>query len=126
MSNPKQQLPAWYYRLLAIEVKEERDIYPEDLEESEVDKDGGESVSTSHECVCNTDFCECGSWDEDDKVSERSYNGSDAHCYYELKGEREERKRELRDIRQLEQEEKKEQYIFEETRKRRSKVCTNL
>ncbi len=33
MANLRQELPAWYYRLHALTVKEDRDLIPEDFDE---------------------------------------------------------------------------------------------
>ncbi|ODH26629.1 hypothetical protein ACO22_04506 [Paracoccidioides brasiliensis] len=33
MDNPRQELPAWFYRLHALTIKEDRDVTPEDFDE---------------------------------------------------------------------------------------------
>ncbi|KAK5998076.1 hypothetical protein PT974_00448 [Cladobotryum mycophilum] len=101
-----RQLPAWYARVFAITLTQDRDPYSEEFDEdlSELDEDtksdGNEGdededkKSGGHECDCDADAAhECKR--EADNVSERSYNGSDASYYYELKDRREGRKREL-------------------------------
>ncbi|RMZ87475.1 hypothetical protein DV736_g5298, partial [Chaetothyriales sp. CBS 134916] len=69
-------IPSWFDRVRAISFKEDRDVtaddFDEDLSELEDKADG----------------------DTDPDDSDRSYDGSDADHYYELKGEREERKQE--------------------------------
>jgi hypothetical protein len=52
--------------------------------------------SDEKECDCDGDAseCECDLEDEDEKA-EKSYDGSDADDYYELKETRKERKREI-------------------------------
>ena len=94
--------------------------FDEDLSEPEDDKeqerDDSEQSTKEEDCACGWDDLECDcqvdyndNTDEDE--SERSYNGSDADCYYELKEEREERKQEkLR-----ERKEKEQQREFEKT-----------
>jgi hypothetical protein len=104
MVHPRRKLPAWYYRVLAVKIKEDREIYPEDFDEdlSDLEDDSEEGQEEDDDDD-----------DDDDEMSDRSYNGSDADCYYELKEEREERKRELQEIREDEQEAKEEQQRFE-------------
>ncbi|PNP58881.1 hypothetical protein THARTR1_01129 [Trichoderma harzianum] len=107
---PGQQLPAWYYRLVALTIDKNRDVRPEDFDEDLSDIDatpnhsGGGKSPSALDCDCDGEDseCDCQSW----HVSERSYNGSDADYYYELKDEREERKQQLRDMEAEEKEEK--------------------
>jgi hypothetical protein len=139
MVNPRQKLPAWYHRLLALTMKEDRDVYPEDFDEdlsdledsSEVEEEE-ERASMRSECRCDKEYCECESqnqdddddvYDSDSRISGRSYNGSDAGYYYELKDEREERKRELQNIRELEQKAKEEQQTFERNMEKEVQSC---
>lgn len=82
-------LPAWYYRVSAIEF-EGRDITPydfdqdiSDLEEtSETSKDGHGTACASCERYEEGDDwnceCELSSSDQEDSSSQRSYDGSDA------------------------------------------------
>jgi hypothetical protein len=133
MVNPRQKLPAWYHRLLALTMKEDRDVYPEDFDEdlsdledsSEVEEEE-ERASMRSECRCDREYCEYESQNQDDedaydsdgRISDRSYDGSDAGYYYELKDEREERKRELQNIRELVQKAKEEQQTFERNKEK--------
>jgi hypothetical protein len=101
-------LPSWYYRVQGISFKENREVrgydFDEDLSEMEEDKeqesDNAEQVKEEEEhCTYGGDDSECDCQFEDDDMdeddeSERSYDGSDAECYYELKEEREARKQE--------------------------------
>jgi hypothetical protein len=100
-------LPAWYYRVASLEYTRGRDPYPEDFDEdlSELEES---DESDEEECECDGDAseCECDLEDED-KESERSYDGSDADNYYELKETRKERKRELLEQRERHEKEKK-------------------
>ncbi|KAF3062541.1 hypothetical protein CFAM422_010585 [Trichoderma lentiforme] len=101
---PGQKLPAWYYRLVALTIKEDRDVEPDDFDEDISDIDRTPDPSEV-DCDCDPDEdCECD--DQSSHGSERSYNGSDADYYYELKDEREERKQELREMKKEEREEK--------------------
>ena len=103
---PVTKLPAWYYRLL----KEFREIYPEDFDEDlsdlevgtncseeeesgEHEVQGGEIEGNDDEDTENSDYE--GSNESEDVESDRSYDGSDADYYYELKEEREDRKNQL-------------------------------
>lgn len=95
---PGQKLPAWYYRLVALTIKKKRDVRPEDFDEdlSDIDIDATPDPLEPN-CDCDSEEdCECD--DQSLHSSERSYNGSDADYYYELKHEREERKEELWDM----------------------------
>ncbi|KAJ2968511.1 hypothetical protein NQ176_g9146 [Zarea fungicola] len=106
-----KDLPVWYHRLLAITIKEDRDIEPDDFdkdisdleETSETTETSDGSVPAICECDRDSDDCDCecesSGHDGEDHSSQRSYDGSDADYYYELKYEREERKRELQEIR---------------------------
>jgi hypothetical protein len=100
-------LPAWYYRVRAIRFEEDREVYGHDFDDdlSELEEDeeqGGDDSEQPGRAV--KDVCECGGDDPecdcqfdygtDEDESERSYDGSDADYYYELKEEREERKQE--------------------------------
>lgn len=123
-----RSLPSWYFRVLSLCYKGDREVEPwefdEDLSELEDDKEqesggvkqrreeevgevGGAEAEEYCECGREDDECSCyfesDSGGDESEESERSYNGSDADCYYELKGEREERKREkLRERKQKE------------------------
>ncbi|KAL6813178.1 hypothetical protein GGI42DRAFT_165734 [Trichoderma sp. SZMC 28013] len=114
---PGQKLPAWYYRLVALTIKKDREVLPEDFDEdlSDLDStsnDSGEGKNPSDpDCDCDDEDCECD--DQSSQSSERSYNGSDADYYYELKDEREERKEELWDIKVEERKEKERWRKFE-------------
>lgn len=83
-ASRRAELPSWYYRVLPLvldrspfEPKDPK-LYDEDL--SELDEKSGQRDDAEEE--------------ESDCESERSYDGSAADLYYELKQEREERKRE--------------------------------
>lgn len=81
-SAPRRtELPSWYYRVLGLRW----DQSPFDYKDSE---DFDEDLSELEEGSKQKDDA------ESDCESERSYAGSDADLYYELKQEREERKRE--------------------------------
>ncbi|OJD24295.1 hypothetical protein ACJ73_04341 [Blastomyces percursus] len=88
MVNPSQRLPAWYRRLHALTIKEDRDVTPEDFDE---DLSSVSRFSIDSEA----DVDEEDEIDRVDTLSNRSYNGSGADYYYELKAERKERKLEL-------------------------------
>ncbi|KAH6612871.1 hypothetical protein B0J18DRAFT_473788 [Chaetomium sp. MPI-SDFR-AT-0129] len=107
-SRPTQKdtrnLPSWYLRLLAFSYQGDREVHPwdfdEDLSELE-EQDDGSKQEKENDCECGGHDPECGcqflsdsDMDEDGR-SERSYDGSDADYYYELKEEREDRKHEL-------------------------------
>ncbi|KAF4961378.1 hypothetical protein FSARC_10194 [Fusarium sarcochroum] len=115
---PKLSRPAWYYRLVALTIKKDRDVEPEDFDEdiSDLDETAEDSTSEEGGCVCDSDSeneCECFDEPIDDNQSQRSYTDSDADFYYELKSEREERKRELRDIKEHERKQKAERRVLE-------------
>ncbi|KJZ68826.1 hypothetical protein HIM_11786 [Hirsutella minnesotensis 3608] len=112
---PRRELPAWYYRLVVLTIKEDREVYPEDFDEDLSDLDeahensdrGSNTINVDYECDGEDSECECPLHpDAADTLSERSYNGSDADFYYELRDEREERKRELRDMKERERTER--------------------
>ncbi|KAF4995422.1 hypothetical protein FDECE_12811 [Fusarium decemcellulare] len=111
--SPEPTLPAWYYRLLRITIEEDRPIDPEDfdedisdLEESSEDE-RSDCGSVGSECLGDLDD------DDDDNMSVRTFTGSEADFYYELRPEREERKRFLRDVRLANQPLKEEEREFE-------------
>ncbi|KAH7137595.1 hypothetical protein EDB81DRAFT_799641 [Dactylonectria macrodidyma] len=122
-SAPKRSLPPWYYRLVALTIKEDREVEPydfdEDLSDLEEPNENAEkdndSMHGSCECDNEDSDCDCESLghDTDDSLTQRSYDGSDADYYYELKYDREERKRERRDIRNSERKAKEAQRDFE-------------
>ncbi|KAF4986293.1 hypothetical protein FDECE_16026 [Fusarium decemcellulare] len=119
-STPKPRPPSWYCRLVVLGIKKNRDIRPHDFDEDLSDlEESGETAENDafaeEECGCEGSDCECESLDGDtgDNQSEKSYNGSDADYYYELKFEREERKRELRDCRERERKAKEERRVSE-------------
>ncbi|KAH6951124.1 hypothetical protein BKA56DRAFT_440623, partial [Ilyonectria sp. MPI-CAGE-AT-0026] len=117
-------LPAWYYRLVVLTIKEDRVVYPEDFDEdlSDLEADenserGSNMINANCECDDDDSECECQLHpDGADTLSERSYNGSDAGFYYELRDEREERKRELRDTKERERTEKQRRRELESNR----------
>jgi hypothetical protein len=78
--------------------------FDEDLSELEESDESGKKG-----CDCDGDASECEyDLEDEDKMSEKSYDGSDADNYYELKETRKERKRELLEQRERHKEEKKE------------------
>ncbi|KAK4232752.1 hypothetical protein C8A03DRAFT_39621, partial [Achaetomium macrosporum] len=107
--SDRRILPSWYYRVHALRLNEDREEngydFDEDLSELEEDSEQRRDAEQLKEEEGGED-CECGGKDlecdcqfedddnMDDDESERSYEGSDADYYYELKEEREERKRE--------------------------------
>ncbi|KAK4139212.1 uncharacterized protein C8A04DRAFT_40907 [Dichotomopilus funicola] len=121
-----RDLPSWYFRVLAFSYKGDKDVLPRDFdediseleEEDDDSKQGEEKEKLENDCECGGDDPECDcqflsdSDVDEDGESERSYNGSDADYYYELKEEREERKRELL----REQKERKEQRDMEKAK----------
>ena len=106
--RPNNKFPAWYYRVATPAViSGEREIYPEDF-----DKD----LSELEEKEVETSESDC---DSEDEGSEKSFEGSDAEHYYELKDERQERKREL-----LEERKSMERYRkYEKTKRKRGARC---
>lgn len=115
-----RNLPAWYYRLVRTTIFEDREIggddFDEDLSEIAICSTCSKEESC---CKCNgaeqdvlgEDAEDSDDDDEDseDAVSERSYNGSDADYYYELKEQREDWKREVR-------EQKEKVYAFDKSK----------
>lgn len=106
-----RNLPPWYFRVLNIEYTKNRDARPADFDQDLSELEDVEPVEREvRGCVCpplaSDDSeeweCECGyDPDEDsDSFSEKSYEGSDADCYYEMKEQREERKHDVRARRQ--------------------------
>lgn len=99
-----QNLPAWYQRLIAVTIKEDRDIEPGDFDQDISDLEETSNANTNSDgsacasCKCGGYSDEC-NYDRDNWSSRRSYDGSDADYYYQLKNEREERKQELQEIR---------------------------
>lgn len=109
------RLPAWFYRVCGVRFDARKGDYrdgnahdfDEDLSELEEDSEQGDNADKQFreergETV-EMDDCECGGEDsecdcqseydsDDDNDSERSFQGSEADYYYELKEEREERK----------------------------------
>ncbi|KAK5994451.1 hypothetical protein PT974_04925 [Cladobotryum mycophilum] len=114
-----RELPAWYCRLVILTMGEDREIEPWDFDEdiSELGEGEGDSDpdGLSVACECDSeDECECDFLDdEEEKQSERSYAGSDAGYYYELKDQRTVRKMELRDEKQRVQKERNSVREFE-------------
>ena len=125
-------LPSWYYRVQALSFKENREVnandFDEDLSEPEKDRvQEGDDIKQfkkeKQDCRCGggDPECDCQFEDEndidEDDESERSYDGSDADYYYELKEEREERKQEkLREQKEKEREREMERTMEEEVR----------
>lgn len=121
-------LPSWYYRVMLTCIKENREVYAydfdEDLSEMGDDKgqegDGAEqSKNEEEDCICGSEDSECVCQIKDvdmdkDDVSQRSYDGSDAGCYYDMKYEREERKREKLQERKEKEEQQEMERIKEE------------
>lgn len=104
-----RELPAWYRRLVILTITEDRDVEPWDFDEdiSELGEgEGNESDGSDVACTCDDeDDCEC-YLSGDDEESERSYTGSDADYYYELKEQRTDRKMQLHDEKEQQQEER--------------------
>jgi hypothetical protein len=100
--KPRDEFPAWFYRVAGIEWNENRDYRPTDYDEDLSELEEADEPSSEQDSVCECDYSGCeeerhledeeDSWDN---KSERSRQGSVADYYYELKDEREERKREL-------------------------------
>nr|KMM68707.1 hypothetical protein CPAG_05031 [Coccidioides posadasii RMSCC 3488] len=111
MVNPRQAFPAWYYRLHALTIKEDRDVIPEDF-----DEDLSSLSSLSLDSGADDD--EDDVVDRDDTVSIRSYNGLDADYYHELKADRKARKLELKEIRERNQQFKDSQRTFDQDKER--------
>ncbi|KAH8588756.1 hypothetical protein B0O99DRAFT_655799 [Bisporella sp. PMI_857] len=93
-------LPSWFYRVHSISFTENREVYAGDFDEdlSELEDQTRDDVGQSKwDYKCGGEDPECDCYHEsddmdDDGESERSYDGSDADYYYELKEDREERK----------------------------------
>ncbi|OBT47088.1 hypothetical protein VE00_03132 [Pseudogymnoascus sp. WSF 3629] len=83
------------FRAVPSTVLKYTDPHPEDFDEDLSELEESDELDEK-KCECGGDAseCECDLADEH-KESERSYNGSDADIYYELKETRKERKREL-------------------------------
>lgn len=107
-------LPAWYYRIVQI-TRTNKDkvceaLDPEDPRWNFRDQDFDEDLSEldsedydsrdipEHRDDCDWHDCDCLE-EKDHAESERSYDGSDADYYYELKAERRERKWDLERLR---------------------------
>ncbi|KAH0490753.1 hypothetical protein TgHK011_002207 [Trichoderma gracile] len=111
--------PAWYCRL--VNLPQEYDIedadFDEDIsvlhegEEESLDPDAFDDDESIRRCDCassDMEDCECDEEEDsapekemdDGAESERSYQGSDADYYYELKEQRIQRKIDLRDLRE--------------------------
>lgn len=118
---PGNDLPAWYFRLVALTIKKDRDVYPEDFDEdlSDIEEiqtySGAGNTPSELDCDCDgqDSECDCQLSNSREDGSERSYNGSDAGYYYELKDEREERKQQLRDMKERERTERERLREFE-------------
>ncbi|KAF4627162.1 hypothetical protein G7Y89_g10997 [Cudoniella acicularis] len=82
-----------YYRVAAFEFTKGREVHPADFDEdvSELEEEEDEKAECD-ECDGDDSDCECR---REDDESERSYDGSDAGYYYELKEDRQKRKRAL-------------------------------
>lgn len=106
----QREFPAWYYRVVGIAFDRGRDVYSEDFDEDLSDLEVGSTCSEEEEEEISRGFDdEDESEKSEDAISERSFSGSDADYYYELKEEREYRKRELR-------KEKTEAYVFDKSK----------
>ncbi|KAH0425349.1 hypothetical protein CcaCcLH18_11005 [Colletotrichum camelliae] len=115
----ERPLPAWYYRVSALYPRPDDEVVSEDFDEDISDLESFKHGSTNEvavtaqgDCDCEDDDCEHRAedgedvFDSDDSESERSYNGSDADRYYELKELREDRKEELRKLAKEREDEK--------------------
>lgn len=110
---PNQSRPAWYYRVLHLSFKRRnqatyRSDYDMDLSDLEEKEEQEEKPFKCNECMQDPDddpeWDDCDHMDDDD--GERSYQESDADCYYEMKEEREERKREMKEAKDAEAKER--------------------
>ncbi|KAL7965828.1 hypothetical protein HDV63DRAFT_386339 [Trichoderma sp. SZMC 28014] len=103
-----KELPAWYHRVRALEVAREEvgkdlawDAFDEDLSDLEPESDADADDVPFVRCGIGDHESDCGcpspdaSDDDEDGLSERSYNGTGADDYYRLRDLREDRKREL-------------------------------
>ncbi|KIW41795.1 uncharacterized protein PV06_05408 [Exophiala oligosperma] len=128
--------PSWYRRALLISFKENGEVnaydFDEDLSELEEDKEQGTDDIEPFQsedrddpgCECDDEDLECNCKFENDNMgeddgSERSYDGSDADYYYELKEERDERKQ----AKLRERKEKERQRDIEKTREEEVRVA---
>lgn len=102
----RENLPDWYKRVCSIEILRGREVYPEEFDEDISEYEDAEKYTNEHECE---DGVDCGCSLEEDG---RSYDGSDAEEYYELKEKRERRKEALLEMENL----KKEQVVYEKKR----------
>lgn len=109
--SPAKELPAWYRRVRALEVARKEvgkdlgwDAFDEDLSDLEPGSDADDDDTPAVRCDISDHDSDCArpspdasddDMDDEDGLSERSYNGPDADDYYRLKGLREDRKREL-------------------------------
>ncbi|KAI1405383.1 hypothetical protein F4819DRAFT_444217 [Hypoxylon fuscum] len=129
--KPKKKfadLPAWYHRIrrqTRMDGPHSSDeVEFEDFDEdiSELEEEDEESFVCHCEAADDPEYgCECEpESDEPDDVSERSYDGPDAHFYYEFKDMREERKVTLKELREWE--ETKKQSTLESHRSRVEEV----
>ncbi|PWI65231.1 hypothetical protein PCL_07281 [Purpureocillium lilacinum] len=103
-ARPRSELPAWYYRLIALTIDEDREVYPEDFDAdlSDIDEVDENSEWDSDAIDAN---CECG------------LEGPECeYIYYELRDDREERKRELRDMTERGRTERQRQRELESSR----------
>jgi hypothetical protein len=94
-------LPDWYHRILEIRDGEDRPPEPPDFDEDLSELSEEDESDEPAECECGSDDeCDCDpkGKDDADKESERSYDGSEASYYYEVKEQREERKIVLREL----------------------------
>ena len=89
-----RSLPSWYFRVLAFSYDGDREVEPWDFDEdlSELEDDSEQERDTVKQL--NEEEEEKEEEEEEEEESERSYDGSDADYYYELKEAREERKQE--------------------------------
>ncbi|KAL2886397.1 hypothetical protein HOO65_060227 [Ceratocystis lukuohia] len=122
---PKRDRPKWYYRLVILTIKKDRDVedrdFDEDLSELEESDDAGDkSDCEGPVCNCEDADCECDceslASSLEDNLSERSYTESDADWYYELKERREERKRDLLEYKKRMEREKEGNRVYEISR----------
>lgn len=107
--NYKRKFPAWYYRVLRITIDKNRDVYSNDFDEDLSDVEVDSTCSEEEEEESRGHDGDGESDESEDAISERSFNGSDADYYYELKDQREDRKRELR-------KEKRKAYVFDKSK----------
>lgn len=82
-SQERQRLPPWYYRVTALREKEYPDSW--DFEEDLSDLDEGPKKG----CKCSEYEDYDPDWDDCECETERSYDGSNADLYYEMRRERE-------------------------------------